>query len=219
MPVLKTEARNWLAGAPWMTYIDMRIASREKTKCLVQSFACSATRKRNTANVRSIAATANRSTPFASAKTGSTIVRIAGKPAKFTWRKRVGTEIVRTELKTGEDARVRAGVRAALEHLGERHGLTKTEQREFANEVDRECCKVFATRAQQQRYCDVIVEEREDRLEVKISTVDETPAGGNNLHRHAGQKGHPQSKVLRVSDNGQISVTLVKHLHKNPAHS
>jgi hypothetical protein len=157
--------------------------------------------------------------PFASAKTGSIIVRIAGKPAKFTWWKRVGAEIVRTELKTSEDTRVRAGVRAALEHLGERHGLTKAQQREFANEVDGECCKVFATRAQQERYCDVVIEEREDRLEVKISTVDETPAGRNNLHRHAGQTDHPQNKGLPASGDGQISVTLVKHLHKNPAHS
>jgi hypothetical protein len=150
---------------------------------------------------------------------GFTTVRIAGKHAKFTWRKRVGAEIVRTELKTSEDARVRAGVRAALEHLGERHGLTKAEQREFANEVDRECCKVFATRARQERYCDVVVEEREDRLEVKIGTVDETAASENNLHSHAGQKGHPQTKGLHASDNGQTSVTLVKHLHKNPTHS
>lgn len=131
----------------------------------------------------------------------------------------MGAEIVRTELKTSEDARVRAGVRAALEHLGDRHRLTKAELREFANEVDRECCKVFAARAQQARYCDVVIEEREDRLEVKIGTVDETPAGENNLHRRAGQKGRPQNTGSPASDNGQIAATLVKHLHKNPAHS
>jgi hypothetical protein len=136
---------------------------------------------------------------------GFTTVPIAARPAKFTWWKRVGAETVRTELKTSEDVRVRAGVRAALEHLGERRGLTKAEQREFANEVDRECGKVFARQAQQRRDCDVVIQEREDRLEVRVKPAGEMPTGENSAHK--------------TSKNGQRPATLVKHFHKNPTHS
>ncbi|HXT87435.1 MAG TPA: hypothetical protein VN745_10455, partial [Verrucomicrobiae bacterium] len=56
----------------------------------------------------------------------------------------MATDAIRTELKVSGDKRIRVGLRGAIEHIGGRHGLSAAEQREFANEVDAECCKITA---------------------------------------------------------------------------
>lgn len=139
----------------------------------------------------------------------------------------MGADVIRTELKASGDRRVRAGLRGAIEHLAGRHGMSAAEQREFANEVDGECCKLSA-QGEAVASCEVVIEEQEDQLEVKVrpwagpsltaQTREAASAESSKHHpdakhaRHDGPTGHP-------SDNGHFAATLVRHFHKNPTHS
>lgn len=142
----------------------------------------------------------------------------------------MAAEFIRTELKTTEDRRVRAGLRGAIEHLAGRHGMNAAEQREFADEVERECDKTVASRAEAGACCDVVIEEREDQMEVKIRAASEALLAAQPKSRHAtaeNSKHHPDGKHLRrvgpagrSADNGHHAVTsLVRRFHKNPAHT
>ena len=116
------------------------------------------------------------------------------------------TEVKRTELRLSADPRLRAGVRAALEHFGEHHGLSKEEQREFASAAEEQCAKVLASAEQTHPECAVIIDEREDCIEVTIERAD------------AGDKG-TEKIAARAGRNGSESAKIVKHFHRNPAHS
>lgn len=151
---------------------------------------------------------------FAFATTGFITVRIAARPVSFTWRKKVGAETIRTELKASGDPRVRAGVRAALEHIGARHGLSKSEQQELADQVDGECCKGLAEQPENARYCDVVIDESEARLEVKVRV-----AGRDSRNAHLRAANSTKHNESRNSDNGRRCATFVKHFHKTATHS
>ena len=142
----------------------------------------------------------------------------------------MAAEFIRTELKTTEDRRVRAGLRGAIEHLAGRHGMNAAEQREFANEVDAECCK-FTAQGEPNASCEVIIEERDDQMEVKVRASSEFSLDAQPKSRHAtaeNSKRHLDGKHLRQvspagrsADNGHraVTLTLVRRFHKNPAHS
>lgn len=143
----------------------------------------------------------------------------------------MAAEFIRTELKTTEDRRVRAGLRGAIEHLAGRHGMNAAEQREFANEVDAECCK-FTAQGEPNASCEVIIEERDDQMEVKVRASSEFSLDAQPKSRHAAtadsSSAHPDGKhsrrgnaAGRAGDNGHraVTLTLVRRFHKNPAHS
>lgn len=135
--------------------------------------------------------------PFVCAKTGSIIVPIAAKRAKSTWwTTRVIAEFRKAELKLTSDSRLRAGVRAALEHFTERHGLTKPEQHEFAASVEAKIPQAMENR--EDSGCLVKICESDEKIEVSVEPTEKTNASYERTgHAHA---------------------TLVKHFHKT-AHS
>lgn len=124
----------------------------------------------------------------------------------------MGTEAIRTELKSTNDTRIRAGVRAALEHLGQRHGLTKPEQQEFADEVDQACVKALAAQSAE-RFCDVVIEEREDSLAVQVR-----PAS-SSAKENSGHLGSARKIKSHNSGNGNRCATFVRRFHKSPTRS
>lgn len=166
--------------------------------------------------------------PFVCARTGFITARTAARPVKFTRWRRVAAEFIRTELKTTEDRRVRAGLRGAIEHLAGRHGMNAAEQREFANEVDAECCK-FTAQGEPNASCEVIIEERDDQMEVKVRASSESTLVEHTSSRRGASAesskdrpdGHPgqDSRVGRTADNGHFAATLVRRFHKNSVHT
>jgi hypothetical protein len=141
----------------------------------------------------------------------------------------VGADVIRTQLKASGGRRVRAGLRGAIEHLAGRHGMSAAEQREFASEVDAECCK-FTAEGEPSASCEVVIEEQEDQIEVKVRPSAESSRSPQTSLRHAASseksKHHPDAKRARrdgskghPSDNGHFTATLVRHFHKDPAHS
>lgn len=110
----------------------------------------------------------------------------------------MGVEAIRTELRVSDDRRVHAGLRGAIEHVAGRHGLSMAEQREFANEVDHQCCKAIAARGDDAALCDVVIEEQEDQIEVRVQR---------------------DGAACHESDNGHFAARLVRSFHRKPAHS
>ena len=133
---------------------------------------------------------------------GFIIVPIAARHASSTRSRRVGTELRETTLKITSDPRLRAGVRAAVEHVCELHGLTKEEQRELAAVVERECEKDLENR--KEGSCAISIDEREDRIVVNVG-----PAAGTVFEK----------AEARARGNGHADRMFVKHFHRNPAHS
>ena len=135
----------------------------------------------------------------------------------------MSAESRQTELKFTSDCRVRAGARAALEHVGEHHGLTKEECGELAAAVEKECAKTLEI--QKEPCCDVKIDEREDRIEVTIGPARESALPASQLHGGAAASVTPiksaaaAKDLVRTPSNGQLRATLVRHCHKNPARS
>lgn len=119
-------------------------------------------------------------------------------------------DIVRTELEASDDARVRAGIRAAIEHISGRHGLSRIEQQGFADEVETECKKELGVEERRECGCRVVIEERDDRVEVKIRRA------GAASHVTAQTRNGNGSRAQLSTGDGK---TLVKHFHNNPASS
>jgi hypothetical protein len=130
-------------------------------------------------------------------------------------------------LKITSDARVLAGVRAALEHVCERHGLTREEQCELASAVEKECGKALEN--QKEPICAVAIEELEGRIEVSVWPARDVEAPASNLPKRStasvsqnrvGAEAEPSiGSGPHVAGNGQMCATLVRHFHRNPAHS
>jgi len=136
----------------------------------------------------------------------------------------VGADVIRTQLKASGGRRVRAGLRGAIEHLAGRHGMSAAEQREFASEVDAECCK-FTAEGEPSASCEVVIEEQEDQIEVKVRPSPESSRSPQTSLRHAASDEPPKQhtgrdgRAVRAADNGHRAVTLVRHFQKKPAHS
>jgi hypothetical protein len=136
-------------------------------------------------------------------------------------------EFRETELTMTSDARLRAGVRAALEHICERHGLGKDERRELAAAVENQCKNVLEN--QKESGCAVTIDELEDRIEVSVGPAMEFNAREPHLQnssaanvsegRFHSEAGTSTGKAQNPAGNGRTSATLVRHFHRNPAHS
>ena len=125
----------------------------------------------------------------------------------------MGAEVIRTELRASGDRRVRAGLRGAVEHLAGRHGMSAAEQREFANDVDRECGKTIE-REGLGALCDVIIEEREARIEARVRHA--IPDSKNAKLRSVSSA---KDDEARGSDDGRAVATFIRRFHKSPTHS
>ena len=130
----------------------------------------------------------------------------------------MAADVIRTELKASGDSRLRAGLRGAIEHLAGRHGMNAVEQREFANEVDAECCKITSG-SNAGTSCNVIIEEQEDRMEVKVRSSSHVGSPEGSKHSSTGKHSHRNGPTGRPSDNGHFAATLVRVYQNNPAHS
>ena len=134
----------------------------------------------------------------------------------------MAADAIRTELKATGGKRIRAGLRAAIEHLADRHGMSAAEQRDFANEVDAECCKIAAQN--DGPCCDVLIEEQEDQIKVKVRGLSEPSMAAQKAARqgtkHSREKGAGQRpNGARALDDGRFAATFVRTFHKKTAHS
>ncbi|HEV2287694.1 MAG TPA: hypothetical protein VGR81_01935 [Candidatus Acidoferrales bacterium] len=98
------------------------------------------------------------------------------------------------EFKITNDPRLFAGLRGAIEHISNQHGLGKADQIEFALAAERECqCKLSAG-GSKEAFCEVAIDSFEDRIEIRVVA----PANG------------PVPSA---------SAPLVKHFQSDPARS
>lgn len=123
----------------------------------------------------------------------------------------MAAEVIRTELKASGDRRIRAGLRGAIEHLAGRHGMSAAEQREFANEVDAECSKI-AAQNEAGPCCDVLIEEQDDQIKVKIRPLE-------RRLKNLSAASSPKHEEARSLDDGRSTATLVRHFHKSVTRS
>jgi hypothetical protein len=134
------------------------------------------------------------------------------------------TESTKTEMRVTSDPRLRAGVRAALEHICEQHGLAKEEQRELASAVEKECAKEFAN--QHGPVCAVTIDETGDRIEVHVAAMKdsntaeissrETNVAIDGKRQHGSHSTH---HATAVHTKGNGTPVFVKYFHKKPTHS
>lgn len=114
------------------------------------------------------------------------------------------TDFRKTDLKITSDPRLWAGVRAALECICERHGLSKTEQRDLATAVEKECGE--GLRNAEQSSCTVSIRESDEKIEVRVAP---TP--------HANGTKPGTSRVCHPEADGRSGATFVKHFQKHSA--
>jgi hypothetical protein len=133
----------------------------------------------------------------------------------------MGTDFRETDLKITSDPRLRAGVRAALECICDRHGLSKAEQHELAAAVEKECGKELHD--SQQSSCAVTIKESEDRIEVNVAPTNHaTGAKSGASETNVASSSAPQKHhggASHLQPNGRLGAIFVKRFHKNPAHS
>lgn len=110
------------------------------------------------------------------------------------------------------DPRLRSGVRAALEHICERHGLSKADRRELVASVEDECAS--GTRSSGAN-CAVTIDEMDDRVEVVVTSTKKSSGKINSRGTNAAQ----QQSASRAKANGGPGRIFVKHFQKNAAHS
>lgn len=116
------------------------------------------------------------------------------------------TDFRRTELKITSDPRLWAGVRAALECICERHGLSKAEQHDLASAVEKECGEGFHN--VEQSSCAVSISESDERIEVCV-----VPAA----HANGAKPG--VNGARHSQENGCSGTTFVKHFERHPTHN
>jgi hypothetical protein len=107
--------------------------------------------------------------PFVFAKTGSTTAQIAARPVKSTPWIKMSAEPRKTILKFTGDPRLRAGVRAALEHICERRGLSAEEKHKVSAAIEKECDKVFDSH--EEPNCILAIDEMEDRMQISVKSA------------------------------------------------
>lgn len=107
------------------------------------------------------------------------------------------------------DPRLHAGVRAALEHICERHGLNKEEQHELVASFENECASGAGGSAGAN--CAVTIDEMDDRVEVTVGTARDPSGKINSREASAARQ--------KAKANGAGVTVLVKHFQKNAAHS
>lgn len=106
-----------------------------------------------------------------------------------------------------------AGVRAALGHICELHALREKDRRELVASVENECASDF--RNSEGASCAVIIDEMEDRVEVRVASTKESSGKINSREAHAAKR----QDASRAEGNGDAGKVFVKHFQKNTTHS
>ena len=135
----------------------------------------------------------------------------------------------RTELKLGRDERLLAGVRAAVEHVANRHGLTVEERVDLGVAAGQACRAALIQQDEPGSLCDVIIDDYEDRVEVSVESPRHPQSAkinsslgslaGMPLEERETEMKKRVDRVDRDTRNGRERVILVKYFHKNPTHS
>ena len=191
--------------------------------------ACSATNRKKDAAARNIAPIANRKRAYACARTACITVLIAVRLAKCTLRIIVNAEHRRTELKLGRDERLLAGVRSAVEHVANRHGLTVEERADLGVAAEQACRAALVHLDETDSLCSVIIDDYEDRVEVSVESPRHPKSAKINsslgslaavpIEEREAEMKKRVDRVDRDTSNGRERVILVKYFHKNPTHS
>lgn len=197
-------------------------------QCLDLWYACSATNQNDTAVARNTARIANRNTAFAYARTAYITALIAARLAKCIWPTLMSTEHRRTEMKLGRDERLLAGVRGAVEHIANRHGLTNEERTDLGVAADQSCRRALVQLGESEPLCSVTIDDFEDRVELSVEGPRRPEAKGSgapeSLIAATAEEREKEIKkrVDRVNyetNDGRARTILVKYFHKNPARS
>ncbi|HLJ41365.1 MAG TPA: hypothetical protein VKT50_07735 [Candidatus Acidoferrales bacterium] len=141
----------------------------------------------------------------------------------------MNAEHTRTELKFSRDERLLAGVRGAVEHVANRHGLTTEERVDLGVAAGQACRAAMVQLDENGSLCDVIIDDYEDRVEVSVesprhpkSAKIETSLGSLaavSLEERETEIEKRVDRVDRDTNNGRERIILVKYFHKNPTHS
>lgn len=132
------------------------------------------------------------------------------------------TDFRKTDLKISSDPRLRAGVRAALECICERHGLPKGEQHDLAAAVEKECGDELGHA--EESGCAVTINESDEKIEVSVAPAAHTngarsTASETNVASSAVTGKHFHGGSVHEKANGGAGATFVKRFHKDPARS
>jgi hypothetical protein len=149
--------------------------------------------------------------------------------AKCTLRVIVNAERTRTELKFSKDERLIAGVRGAVEHVANRHGLTEEERVDLGVAAGQACRAAMVQLDETCSLCDVVIDDYEDRVEVSVESPRHPKSAKINssperlaavpVEEREAEIEKRVDRVKRDTSNGRERIILVKYFHKNPTHS
>lgn len=141
----------------------------------------------------------------------------------------MNAEHTRTELKLSRDDRLLAGVRGAVEHVANRHGLTEEERVDLGVAAGQACRAAMVQLDEAGSLCDVIIDDYEDRVEVSVESPRHPKSAkiksslGNlaavPIEEREAEMKKRVDRIDRDTRNGRERVILVKYFHKNPTHS
>lgn len=138
-------------------------------------------------------------------------------------------ERTHTELKFTKDPRLLAGVRAAVEFVAARGGMSEAERASLAEASEKAACSALKHLSEGQSLCAITIEEFDDRIEIRIerpAKSESVPRANSSTGKLAGElaeTGRASSamrsvdRVLYEARNGKSSMTLVKFFSKKPA--
>lgn len=106
-----------------------------------------------------------------------------------------------------------AGVRAAVGHICELHAVGEKDRRELVASVENECASDF--RNGEGANCAVIIDEMEDRVEVRVAATKDSSSKITSHEAHANK----HQSASRAEGNGDAGKVFVKHFQKNATHS
>lgn len=132
-----------------------------------------------------------------------------------------------TELKFSGDPRFLSGIRAAVEFIAARDGMSGAEQAELGAAWEALARNCMAGLTQKNPLCKVLIDEFDDHMEVRLehpSCATQASGAGANAGGKSQSSRSPEvmrrvDRVLYDARNGVSSVTLVKFFHKKPAAS
>ncbi|MGH9727859.1 MAG: hypothetical protein ACRD33_07385 [Candidatus Acidiferrales bacterium] len=131
-------------------------------------------------------------------------------------------------MKLGRDERLLAGVRGAVEHIANRHGLTNEERTDLGVAADQSCRRALVQLGESEPLCSVTIDDFEDRVELSVEGPRRPEAKGSgapeSLIAATAEEREKEIKkrVDRVNyetNDGRARTILVKYFHKNPARS
>ncbi len=161
---------------------------------------------------------------FGFALTACIIVRTVVKPAKSGWWTSVASEDGRTEVVLGDDPRFFGVVEGVVYHVGQRAGLSASDQQQLAEAAAQACLSTFPLLNGHESRLKLIVKEFADRIEITLEHSGEAvPIAGldsfaSGIHKHDSDQCSGASLLTRVDRvlyetcDACSRITLVKYL-------